>query len=235
MTVFCQVLLSTVCEVRLGSLPSCFKEFKCPNSQTCCGNVCVASQVCKIECQEQADCDKLVDNHGCVAGFCECPPSSPCINISTIRDNESSPSCATDFNCTKLAKCRNWTCVTNDGHSKESPLNPALLAIVTIIGVLVFSCLFCCCLSRMKSERHSMKTRVAKGKLKRVHHLGEDADSAAKSALVGVEGQASPVKDGKDTKELDAEDEALISIVTGGPALAPIREEDEGDDEAEKA
>lgn len=80
-----------------------------------------------------------------------------------------------------------------------------------------------------------MKTRVAKGKLKRVHHLGEDADSAAKSALVGVEGQASPVKDGKDTKELDAEDEALISIVTGGPALAPIREEDEGDDEAEKA
>ena len=231
MTVFFQALLSMVCEVALDSLPTSSEDHKCPNSQTCCGNVCVG--VRKIECQEQADCDNLADNLGCINGFCECLRSLPCFNRSmSHNDFESSWRCVTDFECSKPAKCRNGSCVTNN---KPSKLNPALLAIVTIIGVLIFSCLFCCCLSRMKSERRSMKTRVAKGKLKRVHHLGEDADSAAKSTLVGAESEAFPVKEGKDSKELDAEDEALISIITGGPALAPIREEDEEDDEVEKA
>lgn len=221
--------------VRQDSLSTCSKDHKCPNSQTCCGNVCVDGlKVCKIECQKQADCDSLAGSQVCVDGFCECLPSSPCFNRSMLYDDHS---CAADFDCSERAKCRNRTCVVTKGKLEELPLNPALLAIVTIIGVLMFSCLFCCCLSRMKSERHSMKTRVAKGKLKKVHHISEDAENAAKSAsfpLVNAESQVSSAKVGKNSMELDQEDEALISIVTGGPALPPIREEDEADVEADK-
>lgn len=79
-----------------------------------------------------------------------------------------------------------------------------------------------------------MKIWVVKGKLKRVYYFGEDVDSVVKSVLVGVESEVFLVKEGKDLKEFDVEDEVLIFIIIGGFVLVLICEEDEEDDEVEK-
>ena len=217
-----------LCGVSLDSRSTCSEDRECSNSaETCCGGTCVdGSKVCKIECRKQADCDSL-SNQNCVDGFCEClPPSSSCSNTSILP-------CRVDYDCLENAKCRNRTCAVTKDERPDLPLNPALLAIVTIISVLMFSCLFCCCLSQMKSERNSMKTRVAKGKLKKVRQsCAEDEDAATNGAsfpLLNVESQVSSTAAEKNTMTLDKDEEALISAVLGGPALPPIREEDEGD------
>lgn len=78
-----------------------------------------------------------------------------------------------------------------------------------------------------------MKTRVAKGKLKKVRQsCAEDEDAATNGTsfpLLNVESQVSSTAAEKNTMTLDKDEEALISAVLGGPALPPIREEDEGD------
>lgn len=79
-----------------------------------------------------------------------------------------------------------------------------------------------------------MKIWVVKGKLKRVYYFGEDVDSVVKSVFVGVESEVFLVKEGKDLKEFDVEDEVLIFIIIGGFVLVLICEEDEEDDEVEK-
>lgn len=227
-------LLVNLCGVRLDSRTTCSEDHKCSNSQTCCGNFCVdGSKVCKIECQKQADCDILGDAK-CVDGFCECIEASSCANTSILHDGfQWNQPCREDFECSQNAKCRNRTCVVSKDIPEKLPLNPALLAIVTIIGVLMFSCLFCCCLSRMKSERNSMKTRVAKGKLKKVRVESSENENTEKTAslpLIKSESHVSPAAAEKNTITLDRDEETLISVVINGPGLPPIREEDEDDD-----
>jgi len=85
----------------------------------------------------------------------------------------------------------------------------------------------------MKSERKSMKTRVAKGKLKKVHVQSSDNEDAVKLAsfpLLNAESHVSSATAEKKTMILDKDEEALISVVMSGLALPPIREEDEFDD-----
>lgn len=221
---------------KLDSRSTCSEDKKCANSETCCGNICVdGSKVCKLACQKQSDCDSL-GNAKCVDGFCECVEESSCFNTSTLHDRFTwNQPCRVDVDCSQYAnsKCRNRTCVATEERQQEMPLNPALLAIVTIIGVLMFSCLFCCCLSRMTSERKSMKTRLAKGKLKKVHVQSSDNDNAGKLAsfpLLNAESHVSSATAQKKTMTLDKDEEALISVVMSGLALPPIREEDEFDD-----
>lgn len=178
------------------------------------------------------DCDNLVDNFGCISGFCECFWLLFCFNrLMFYNDFELSWCCVIDFECLKFVKCCNGSCVINNKFLK---LNLVLLVIVIIIGVFIFFCFFCCCLSRMKSERYFMKIWVVKGKLKRVYYFGEDVDSVVKSVLVGVESEVFLVKEGKDLKEFDVEDEVLIFIIIGGFVLVLICEEDEEDDGVEK-
>lgn len=226
------LLLVILSGVKLDSRSTCSEDKKCANSETCCGNICVdGSKVCKLACQKQSDCDSL-GNAKCVDGFCECVEESSCFNTSEFTWNQP---CRVDVDCSQYAnsKCRNRTCVATEERQQKMPLNPALLAIVTIIGVLMFSCLFCCCLSRMTSERKSMKTRVAKGKLKKVHVQSSDNDNAGKLAsfpLLNAESHVSPATAQKKTMTLDKDEEALISVVMSGLALPPIREEDEFDD-----
>lgn len=226
-------LLVNLCGVRLDSRSTCSEDHKCSNSQICCGNFCVDdSKVCKIECQKQADCDSL-GNAECVDGFCECIEASSCSNTSILHDGfRWNQPCKEDFDCTQNTKCRNRTCVVSKEKPERLPLNPALLAIVTIISVLMFSCLFCCCLSRMKSERNSMKTRVAKGKLKaRVESSeGENGGKAASLPLINAGSHVSSAAAEKNTMTLNKEEEELISVLINGPGLPPIREEDEDDD-----
>lgn len=230
------LLLVILSGVKLDSRSTCSEDKKCANSETCCGNICVdGSKVCKLACQKQSDCDSL-GNAKCVDGFCECVEESSCFNTSTLHDRFTwNQPCRVDVDCSQYAnsKCRNRTCVATEERQQEMPLNPALLAIVTIIGVLMFSCLFCCCLSRMTSERKSMKTRLAKGKLKKVHVQSSDNDNAGKLAsfpLLNAESHVSPATAQKKTMTLDKDEEALISVVMSGLALPPIREEDEFDD-----
>ena len=220
------LLLVILSGVRLDSRSTCSEDKKCSNSQTCCGNICVdSSKVCKLACQ--TDCDRL-KNAKCIDGFCECDEETSCTNTSTFAWNQP---CSADVDCSQNenSKCRKRTCVA----TKKMPLNPALLAIVTIIGVLMFSCLFCCCLSRMKSERKSMKTRASKGKLKKVHVQSSETEDAGKLAsfpLLNAESHVSSATAEKKTQTLDKDEEALISVVMSGLALPPIREEDEFDD-----
>lgn len=230
------LLLVTLSGVRLDSRSTCSENKKCSNSEICCGNICVDdSRVCKLACQKQSDCDNL-GNTKCIDGFCECVEESSCANTSTLHDGFTwNQPCRVDVDCSQNAnsKCRNRTCVASKETQEEMPLNPALLAIVTIIGVLMFSCLFCCCLSRMKSERKSMKSRVAKGKLRKVHVQSSDNGEAGKLAsfpLLDTESHVSSAIAEKKTMNLDKDEEALISIVVSGLALPPIREEDEFDD-----
>jgi len=85
----------------------------------------------------------------------------------------------------------------------------------------------------MKSERKSMKSRVAKGKLRKVHVQSSDNGEAGKLAsfpLLDTESHVSSAIAEKKTMNLDKDEEALISIVVSGLALPPIREEDEFDD-----
>lgn len=222
--------------VRLDSRSTCSEDKKCSNSETCCGNICVdSSKVCKVACQKQSDCDSL-GNAKCIDGFCECVEELSCSNTSTLHERFTwNQPCSADVDCSQNAnsKCRNRTCVVTKERQEKMPLNPALLAIVAIIGVLMFSCLFCCCLSRMKSERKSMKTRVAKGKLKKVHVQSNDNEDAVKLAsfpLLNAESHVSSATAEKKTMILDKDEEALISVVMSGLALPPIREEDEFDD-----
>ena len=227
------LLLVILSGVRLDSRSTCSEDKKCSNSETCCGNICVnGSQVCKLACQK--DCDS-VGNAKCVDGFCECVEETSCSNASTLHDSTWNQPCSVDVDCSQYAnsKCRNRTCFATEERQEKMPLNPALLAIVTIIGVLMFSCLFCCCLSRMKSERKSMKTRLAKGKLKKVHVQSSDNEDAGKLAsfpLLNAESHVSSATAEKKTMTLDKDEEALISVVMSGLALPPIREEDEFDD-----
>ena len=230
-------LLVILSGVKLDSRSTCSEDKKCSNSETCCGNICVdASKVCKLACQIQSDCADRLGNAKCVDGFCECVEESSCSNTSTLHDSFMwNQLCRVDVDCSQYAnsKCRNRTCAATKERQEEMPLNPALLAIVTIIGVLMFSCLFCCCLSRMKSERKSMKTRVAKGKLKKVHIQSSDNDNPGKLAsfpLLNAESHVSSATAQKKTMTLDKDEEALISVVMSGLALPPIREEDEFDD-----
>ena len=211
-------LLVILSGVRLESRSTCSEDKKCSNSETCCGNICV-------------DCDSL-GSAKCIDGFCECDEESSCTNTSTFTWNQP---CSVDVDCSQNANsnCRNRTCVATKERQEKMPLNPALLAIVTIIGVLLFSCLFCCCLSRMKSERKSMKTRVVKGKLKKVHVQSSDNEDAGKLAsfpLLNAESHVSSATAEKKSLALDKDEEALISVVMSGLALPPIREEDEFDD-----
>ena len=229
------LLLVILSGVRLDSRSTCSEDKKCSNSETCCGNICVhGSKVCKLACQEQSDCESL-GNTKCINGFCECVEESSCSNTSTLLDGFTwNQPCKVDVDCSQNAnsKCRN-SCVATKDIQEEMPLNPALLAIVTIIGVLMFSCLFCCCLSRMKSERKSMQTRVAKGKLKKIHVQSSDNEDAGKLAsfpLLNAESHVSSATAEKKTMSLDKDEEALISVVVSGLALPPIREEDEFDD-----
>lgn len=220
--------------VRLDSRSTCSEDHKCSNSETCCGNICVDGlKVCKLACHKQSDCDSL-GIAKCIDGFCECVEESSCSNSSILRDGFMwNQPCRVDFDCSQNAKCRNRTCDATKEIQEEMPLNPALLAIVTIIGVLMFSCLFCCCLSRMKSERNSMKTRVAKGKLKKVHVQSSDSENAGKLAsfpLLNAESHVSSAAAEKNTMTLDKDEEALISVVMSRLGLPPIREEEEDDD-----
>lgn len=231
------LLLVTSSGVRLDSRSTCSENKKCSNSEICCGNICVDdSRVCKLACQKQSDCDSF-GNTKCIDGFCECVEESSCSNTSTLHDGFTwNQPCSVDVDCSQNAnsKCRNRTCVASKETQEEMPLNPALLAIVTIIGVLMFSCLFCCCLSRMKSERKSMKSRVAKGKLRKVHvqssDNGEAGGKLASFPLLDAESHVSSAIAEKKTMNPDKDEEALISIVVSGLALPPIREEDEFDD-----
>ena len=230
-------LLVILSGVWLDSRSTCSEDHKCSKSETCCGNICGdGSKVCKLACQKKSDCDSL-GRAKCIDGFCECVEESSCSNTSILHDDRFmwNKPCTADVDCWENAnlKCRNRTCDATKEIQEEMPLNPALLAIVTIIGVLMFSCLFCCCLSRMKSERNSMKTRVAKGKLKKVHVQSSDSENAGKFAsfpLLNAESHASSAATEKNKKTLDKDEEALISVVMSGLGLPPIREEDEYDD-----
>lgn len=229
------LLLVNLCGDVSDSWSTCSEDHKCTNSQTCCGNFCVdGPKVCKIECQKKADCDHLGDAECSVDGFCECIEAPSCSNTSILYDGFQWIPCREDLDC-EDAKCRNRTCVVSKDMPEKLPLNPALLAIVTIIGVLMFSCLFCCCLSRMKSERNSMKTRLAKGKLKlKARVESSDSDSAGKTTSLPLINAASHVVSSapaeKNAMALGKDEEALISVVINGPGLPPIREEDEDDD-----
>lgn len=228
------LLLVNLCGVVSDSWSTCSEDHKCPNSQTCCGNFCVdGPKVCKIECEKKEDCDHLGDAE--CSGFCECIEASSCSNTSILNDKFLwNQPCKEDFDCSQNAKCRNRTCVVSKDMPEKLPLNPALLAIVTIIGVLMFSCLFCCCLSRMKSERNSMKTRLAKGKLKlKARVESSDSQCPGKTAslpLINAESHVSSAPAEKNAMVLSKDEEALISVVINGPGLPPIREEDEDDD-----
>lgn len=241
------LILSGV-ESELGS--TCSKNRKCPNSKTCCSVVCVAvRKVCKFRCREPADCDSS-RSETCDDGFCKCLSRSSCANDSIWDEFGMSKPCQVDADCIARlnAQCLNQTCEnssvisTNDAKPEELPLNPALLAIVTIMGVLIFSFLFCCCLSRMKSERKSMKSREAKGKLKSLgiepRTIGVGTENS--SPLIKAESQGAPSKNStlasensRNTSPRDRDEEMLISVVIEN-GLPPIREEDEEDEEDEK-
>lgn len=239
-------LLLILCGVKpvLGS--TCSEDRKCPNSKACCGNICVAlRKVCKVACRRHADCDGSRSER-CVEGFCECVSRSSCANETIWDEFGMNKSCEVDSECLRVnAQCRNQTCEssyvvsTDESKPEELPLNPALLAIVTIIGVLMFSCLFCCCLSRMKSERNSMKSREAKGKLKSLGIAPTPVVDENSSPLLKGESQnaskdSTPVSENsKNTVSRERDEEMLVSVVieTG---LPPIREEDEEEDEEEK-
>ena len=230
-TAFALLLIFSQTMTGLGSTCST-KGLECPKSKICCGDVCVTSQkVCKVPCQQLADCDSSL-NETCLDGYCKCFSSS-CNKL-----------CQTASDCSRTNAYCNQTCEspsmspTENTRPEELPLNPALLAIVTIMGVLIFSFLFCCCLSRMKSERKSLQAREAKGKLKslgiepRTIEVIESETFA--SPLIKDESQsAASSRNGilasetlKNTISHDKDKEMLISVVVES-GLPPIREEDE--------
>lgn len=225
---------------------SCSEDRKCPNAKTCCGNVCVVvRKVCKIACSEHADCDSL-QSERCEDGFCECVSPSSCANESIWNESGMNKPCEVDSECLRSnAQCLNQTCessyvvATDETKPEELPLNPALLAIVTIFGVLMFSCTFCCCLSRMKSERKSMKSREAKGKLKSLGIEPTRFGNANSSPLLEAESQDAPPNDKPVTENSKnhllprkRDEEMLISVVIENE-LPPIREEEEEEVEEE--
>lgn len=215
---------------------TCSEEHQCPHSKTCCGSLCIAVRICKVVCRKHDECAGSRSGERCVDRFCECLSRSSCANES-IRGM--SKSCEVDSDCWRFVmQCVNQTCnssatPTDETESSILPLNPALLAIVTIIGVLMFSCLFCCCLSKMKSERKSMKSREAKGKLKSLGIEPSRVENEKSSPLLKAERQDTPLEDkslsGNPTNRAtrrERDGDMLISVVieTG---LPPISEEDE--------
>ena len=233
-TAFALLLIFSPTMTGLGSTCST-KGPECPKSKICCV-VCVSSQkVCKVPCQELEDCDSSL-NETCSDGYCKCSSSFSCNNL-----------CQTAPDCSRSNAYCNQTCEnlpTEGTRPEELPLNPALLAIVTIMGVLIFSFLFCCCLSRMKSERKSIQAREAKGKFKSLgieRRTTEVIESENASPLIKAESQsAASSRNGilasetfKNTISRDKEKEMLISVVVES-GLPPIREEDEeGEQEKE--
>lgn len=228
-TAFALLLIFSPTMTGLGSTCST-KDLECPKSKICCDGHCVSSRkVCKVPCQELEDCDSSL-NETCSNGYCKCSSSFSCNNRSNAYCNQT---------CENLS-----TFPTKGTRPEELPLNPALLAIVTIMGVLIFSFLFCCCLSRMKSERKSIQAREAKGKLKSLgieRRTTEVIESEIASPLIKAESQsAASARNGilaaetfKNTISRDKEKEMLISVVVES-GLPPIREEDEeGEQEKE--
>ena len=220
---------------------TCSEERQCPYSRTCCGSFCIAVRICKVACTKDDDCAVSRSGERCVDGFCECLSRSSCANESIRGKFGMSKSCEVDSDCSRSvmnASCVNQTCNSSldtptDETESVLPLNPALLAIVTIIGVLMFSCLFCCCLSKMKSDRKSMKSREAKGKLKSLGIEPSRVENEKSSPLLEAESQGIPLEDrsssGNPTNHSirrERDGDMLISVVieTG---LPPISEEDE--------
>lgn len=222
-------------------LPCSQDREPCPNSETCCGVVCIpALRTCKLVCEKDEDCNDS-RNETCVDGFCDCLSGHSCANRFIEEESGKNKSCAVDSDCSRSnVQCRNQTC---PGHGvipttkikpEVLPLNPALLAIVTIISVLMFSCLFCCCLSRMKSERKSMKSREAKGKLR---SLGIEPSRAVnknscpplkgKSQGTSSEDKSLSGNPKNQTVSGERDEDLLISVVIETNGLPPICEEDE--------
>ena len=239
-TAFALLLIFSPTMTGLGSTCST-KGLECPKSKICCDGHCVSSRkVCKVPCQELGDCDSSL-NETCffMDLYCKCSSSFSCNNL-----------CQTAPDCLRSNAYCNQTCEnlstfpTEGDRPEELPLNPALLAIVTIMGVLIFSFLFCCCLSRMKSERKSVQAREAKGKLKSLgieRRTTEVIESENALPLIKAESQsAASARNGilaaetfKNTISRDKEKEMLISVVVES-GLPPIREEDEeGEQEKE--
>ena len=219
---------------------TCSEERQCSYSKTCCGSLCV--RICKVACRKHDNCTGSRSGERCVDGFCECLSRSSCANESIRGEFGMSKSCEVNSDCSRsvmFAQCVNQTCnssvatPTDETESSILPLNPALLAIVTIIGVLMFSCLFCCCLSKMKSERKSMKSREAKGKLKSLGIEPSRVENEKSSPLLKAERQDTPLEDKSLSRNptnhatrRERDGDMLISVVieTG---LPPISEEDE--------
>lgn len=232
------VILLTLSRIRSDRDFNCSEVGKCATQKECCGSVCVAVSNCNKECANDMDCNRLRSAR-CVAGYCECSLGYFCHNESAIWDeNRGLKLCEIDLDCTRLnARCRNETCKSK----VVNPLNPALLAIVTIIGVLMFSCLFCCCLSKMKSERRSMKSREVKGKLKSLGIEPSRVATENSSPLLKGKSQNTTLQDISEYSEeaksnvvsRQRNQHMLLSVVVEA-GLPPICEEDEAEEHNEE-
>lgn len=232
-------LLLTLSRARSGLYLNCSEVGKCANQKACCGPVCVALGNCNDECANDSDCTYGSRRVSCVGGYCECSLRYySCNNESIVKGNGASKLCKSDSDCSRLnAQCRNETCKTD----VLNPLNPALLAIVTIFGVLMFSCMFCCCLSRMKSERRSMKSREAKGKLKSLGIEPALIANEKSSPLLKAKSQSTALQDISESSEnaktnalSQQRDQSMLISVLIETGLPPINEEDEDEEEKEK-
>ena len=239
LVIFTSILYVCGARSQLGS--PCSERQACTGSQVCCRGVCVDGlKVCKMECLKDSDCNNSRGQE-CVNNYCDC--IAPSCLLASKKDVKF-VICVDDGNCYTGEKCRNRTCearaltiTTPKAKPQRLALNPALLAIVTIIGVLLFSFLFCCCLSKMKSERTSVKRREAKVKLKKDLRLPVcqlDNDNTVKPLLKPeTQDSTDSFKKTEGTtfeKNIVSSEKdrgSLLPTAVISCALSPIREEDE--------
>ena len=185
-----RVLLTLSCAVILSH--ACYSNEDCLVPRNCCDTSCPVRVSCDPPCGKDADCDVQIEGE-CVDEKCNwtCVLGANCtgrfLPFGRQKPLEKSPLCDVS-ECASF--CQNGTCiwgVRQPGSDKDSQeLGPMLLAIVAVAALLIFGCLFYCCLNQMKSDRLSVKIRMARrrerkakqaalerSKLKESHNWGE--------------------------------------------------------------